>query len=200
MSLPRMRLIALGAPLAIVMGLAGIWIAKPSGVVLLKVARGTSVQVRLDQPLASDVSKPGDQFTATMIEPVWVDGKVAIPQGARIHGKVVDALPFGKPEGPARLRLTLNSIRMDHTVYELNTTDVAQYGSGYVDRHWEFAGSGSLPGELSSRGRGMLIGALPAARAGIIAPPVPETKDVRMPAEAPLEFRLIEPLVVPHKR
>ncbi|HVA01091.1 MAG TPA: hypothetical protein VMV34_05470, partial [Terriglobia bacterium] len=84
MTLPRLRYIAMGAPLAIVTGLAGVWIAKPSGVTSLTVARGTTVQIRLDESLASNQSKPGDQFGATLTEPVWVDGKVAIPQGARI--------------------------------------------------------------------------------------------------------------------
>lgn len=202
MTLPRLRYIALSAPLAIATGLAGVWIAKPSGVTRLTVVRGTSVQVRLDQPLASNQSRPGDRFEATLTAPVWVDGQVAIPEGAEIEGKVVDAFPSIKQEGPARLRLTLNSLKMNRMIYELHTTDVARYGSGYVNPHWEFAGGGAGPGALPSPlakgGRGMLIGA--PVGAGAAASPVLGSKNVRMPAETSLKFRLIEPLILPHKK
>jgi hypothetical protein len=198
MTLPRLRYIAMGAPLAIVTGLAGVWIAKPSHITGLTVARGTSVQIQLSQMLASDQSRPGDQFEATLTEPVLVDGEVAIPQGVRIRGKVVDVNPASKLEGPARLRLTLNSIQVNRMIYELHTTDVARYGGGYEIPLWQYADV--VSGPATKAGQGMLINAPVDSGAQTSKLPTSGSENVRLSAETPLKFRLIEPLILPHKR
>jgi hypothetical protein len=204
MTLPRLQYIAIGAPLAIATGLVVVWIAKPSGATGLTVPRGTSVQIRLGQSLASNQSRPGDQFDGILAKPVLVKDKVAIPVDAQIEGKVVDGCPSGKLAGPARLRLTLNSIKIKGKIYELHTTDVAQYGSGLVKGNCELAGSeadrAAVPGAVAGSGKGMRIGAPVGDSAGAAATGVPGGKNVRMPAETPLKFRLIEPLVLPHKK
>ena len=201
MTLPRLRLIAMSVPLVIATGVAGVWIAKPSGVTRVTVPRGAAVLVRLEQTLVSNRSTPGDPFEATLDRPVSVGGMVAIPAGAEIEGKVVDASPSGKGEGPARLRLTLNSIKLNRAIYELHTTDVARYGSGYVNSHWAFAGgAGTVPMPVARGGTGMLIAAPLGAGRVVSASPISASRNVRMPAETPLKFRLIEPLVLPHKR
>src|SRR5215470_14494536 len=46
----------------------------------------TSIQVTLDQALASNQSRPGDHFDATVAEPIAVGDRVVIPQGARVEG------------------------------------------------------------------------------------------------------------------
>jgi hypothetical protein len=196
----RLMYFAMSIPLAIAVGLAGIWVTKPPAVVSLTVPPGTSVKVRLDQALASDESRPGDEFEATLTDPVWVNGKVAIPQGAQVKGKVVDARASSGVQGAARLRLTLNSIDTNGGTYELHTTDVAQYGSGNEKQNWELAGGGTdggaLMGALAGGAKSTLIGAPVGAGARGAAPAITSPENVRMPAETQLKFRLIEPLVV----
>jgi len=200
MTLPNLRHIGLSIPLAIVAGLAGVWVAKPPAVRSVTIPPETSMSVRLDQTLASNQSRPGDQFDATLSGPVWVNGAVAIPEGARIKGKVVDARPSDSLEGTARLRVTLSYIKMNGKLYELHTTDVVQYGRGYKKRDREFAaggaGGGALRGALADRGKGDLIGSPVGTGAGVVGAATTGKKNVRMPVETPLNFRLIEPLVV----
>src|SRR5260370_40995266 len=61
----------------------------------------TAIHVTLDQALATNQSRPGDHFDATVSEPVVIDGKTVIPQGAHAEGLVVDARQSGRLMGRA---------------------------------------------------------------------------------------------------
>jgi len=52
---------------------------------------GTVITVRVAQALGSKTSKTGDSFSATVGDPVSVDGKVAIPASWPAQETVVDA-------------------------------------------------------------------------------------------------------------
>src|SRR5713226_1214448 len=52
----------------------------------LVVPADTVLSVVLDQTVSSKTSKDGDKFSATVESPVEVEGKVAIPKGARVDG------------------------------------------------------------------------------------------------------------------
>src|SRR5260370_28236170 len=54
------------------------------------------IAVVLDQTISSKSSRPGDRFSATVESPVEVEGKVAIPKGARAEGIVIDAKAAGR--------------------------------------------------------------------------------------------------------
>src|SRR5258708_11342231 len=49
----------------------------------LVVPADTVIAVVLDQTISSKASKSGDKFTATVESPIEIEGKVAIPKGAR---------------------------------------------------------------------------------------------------------------------
>ena len=59
--------------------------ATPSG---RDVPASTEMRATLDTPLSSRTSKPGDRFTATMVQPVSGRNGVVIPHGARVEGEV----------------------------------------------------------------------------------------------------------------
>jgi len=65
----------------------------------------TAIHVTLDHGLASNQSRSGDHFEATVSEPIVIDEHTVIPQGARAEGLVVDARPSGRWMGRARLEL-----------------------------------------------------------------------------------------------
>ncbi len=189
MILPKLRYVAISILLAVAAAFAGIWVTKPLSVARATVPSGTAVQVRLDQALASNQCRPGDQFAATLSEPVWVQGKTLIPEGARIIGKVVAAGDSGSLPGTEQLRLTLICIVMRGRSYELHTTDVAQYESGGRQSGWE----------LTSRrfNSGAVIATPTNAAAHTVDVVAGGESHVRMPADTPLKFKLIEPLALP---
>src|SRR5437016_4520198 len=54
----------------------------------IQVPAGTTVTVRLGNAVGSKISKSGDEFTATVAEPLEVGGKVVAAPGAAAQGVV----------------------------------------------------------------------------------------------------------------
>src|SRR3989454_9098277 len=77
------------------------------------VPAGTVITVRLANAVGSKLSNSGDQFNASVATPVEVAGKVVVPSGAEVSGKVVQAVPRGRFKGAAVLRLALESVAME---------------------------------------------------------------------------------------
>src|SRR5260370_12423615 len=122
----------------------------------------TPVRVTLDQALASNHSSPGDLFAATISEAVVVDGKVVIPQGARVQGRVLDAHASGRLVGRARLQLALESVEVDGKSYEIRTDSFFEVGGSH--KRWNLtaigggSGGGLIIGAIAGGARGALIG------------------------------------------
>src|SRR5215475_1277625 len=81
----------------------------------------TPIHVTLDQAVTSNENRPGDHFSATVSEPVVVDGKTIIPQGSRAEGVVVDAKRSGRLMGRARLQLALERVDIGDQAYDVRT-------------------------------------------------------------------------------
>ena len=91
---------------------------------------GTVVTVRLASAVGSKLSVNGDHFSATVAEPVEVDGKVVLPAGAEALGKVVEAVPQGRFKGAAELRLVLETVTVNNDSYDVHTSSVSRYLKG----------------------------------------------------------------------
>jgi len=52
------------------------------------VPAGTALMVKLETTLATFSNKPGDQFRGQLTQPISLDGKILIPAGAAIEGRV----------------------------------------------------------------------------------------------------------------
>jgi hypothetical protein len=166
----------------------------------LMVPANTVISVVLDQAVGSKISTPGQAFSATVQAPVEVDGKTAIPKGARASGIVKDAKPAGRFKGGAVLSLTLTSITVRNEDYNVQTTAPTENGTGKGKRTAGMvgggAGGGALIGGLAGGGKGALIGGLIGAAAGTGGAGLTGNRDITLPAETPLTFKLVEPLEI----
>ncbi len=164
----------------------------------------TVISVVLDQAVGSKISTPGQAFSATVQAPVAVDGKIAIPKGARASGIVKDAKPAGRFKGGAVLSLTLTSITVKNEDYNIQTSAPSQSSTGKGKRTAGMvgggAGGGALIGGLAGGGKGALIGGLIGAAAGTGGAGLTGNRDLTLPAETPLTFRLVEPLEIKPRR
>src|SRR6266404_3415407 len=61
----------------------------------------TVISVVLDETIGSKTSQPGQTFTASLREPVEVDGRVAIPKGPRASGIMHNPYPALRFQGSA---------------------------------------------------------------------------------------------------
>jgi hypothetical protein len=164
------------------------------------VPAGQHIVVRLNQPVGSKISTPGQAFSATVTQPVELNGRVVIPAGAEATGTVVEAVPRGRFKGGARLRLALNSIKVDGNTYKVQASAVGQSMAGKGKRSAVAigggAGLGALIGGLAGGGKGAAIGAAAGAGAGTAGAAFTGNKDIVLPAETTLSFKLTQPLEV----
>ena len=66
---------------------------------------GTILEARFSNASGSSISHPGDPIAATVIAPVTLNGRIAIPQGSTLRGSVETVKPVGL--GLKRLTATI---------------------------------------------------------------------------------------------
>ncbi|HVH87004.1 MAG TPA: hypothetical protein VM912_09780 [Terriglobales bacterium] len=161
---------------------------------------GTVITVRTAEALSSKTSQAGESFSATVARPVDVGGAMAIPDGARATGVVTVAHPLGRFKGGAALGLRLTSVEINGQNVPIDTTAVARTEKGKGKRSATFigggAGLGALIGGLAGGGKGAAIGALAGAGAGTAGTAFTGNKEITIPAEYALSFKLTKPVEV----
>lgn len=159
---------------------------------------GTTLTVRLGEAVGSKISSPGQSFTATLATPVDVGGKTIIPSGAAARGVVTDAKPLGRFKGGAVLQIKLNSVTVNGAEHSIETSAVTRAAKGKGKRTAVMtgggAGLGAIIGGLAGGGKGAAIGALAGAGAGGAGSAFTGNKDVVLPAESAVSFKLEAPL------
>lgn len=165
---------------------------------------GTDIRVRLDQDLGSKISQAGDSFTATVADPVVVNGQTVIPRDARADGTVIDAKPLGHFKGGALLEVRLERVHTKWGSYPVATSTIARAEKGKGKRSAILtgggAGLGALIGGLAGGGKGAAIGALAGGGAGAAGSAMTGNKQIFLPAETLLTFRLEHSVHITERR
>ncbi len=174
--------------------------AVPAAPATIELPAGTNIRVRLDQDLGSKISQPGDSFTATVADDVVVNGQTAIARGARADGTVIDAKALGKFKGGALLVVKLERVTTNYGSYPVSTSSVQRAEQGKGKRTALFAGGGAglgaLIGGLAGGGKGAAIGALAGGGAGTAGGAMTGNKQIVLPAETLLTFKLEQPVSI----
>jgi hypothetical protein len=160
---------------------------------------GTRLHVRLGQDLSSNKSQPGQSFTGSLAQAVVLKGVTVLPKGQRVTGTVIDAKAMGKFKGEALLTIELNTVGK----YNIETAQVERVEKGKGKRTAGFigggAGGGALIGGLAGGGKGALIGGLIGAGAGTAGTAMTGNKEIVLPAETVIAFKLARPKTVTGK-
>ena len=162
---------------------------------------GTELRIRIDQRISVKTSHAGEGFSGEIVEPVMAsDGSALIPKGARVKGMVDAAHRRGHFKGRSILELRLTSLELNGQEYPLKTADLQRTKKGKGKRSAAFIGSGAglgmLVGGVASGGVGLLVGGLVGGGAGTAAAGLTGNRDIDIPAEAIVQFRLASDLVV----
>lgn len=162
---------------------------------------GTNLMVRLGETLSTERNRAGDTFTATLDQPLVVDGFVLAEKGARAQGRVVESDRSGKVKGVALMQVELTQlttsdgqkIRVNTAFHEKkaeSTTkkDAAKVGIG--------AALGAAIGAIAGGGKGAGVGAGVGGAAGAGDVLLTRGKPVEFPVETRLTFRLADAVTV----
>ena len=166
----------------------------------MELPAGTELQVRLSDTVGSAQSRAGEKFEATLHAPVVVGNEVVLPKGASFSGRVTSSVPSGRLKTPARLSVTLASLEWKGATYPVTTSSVSRSVKSHKKRNLALigggGGAGALIGGLAGGGTGALIGAGAGAAAGTAGAYATGKKDVVLPAETLLTFRLQAPVKI----
>jgi hypothetical protein len=174
----------------------------PPHVVTLK--QGTMLRVRIGETIAASARQPGDEFLATLEEPLVIDGFIIADRGAHVQGRVVEAQPSGKVKGVARLGLELARIHTtDNQWVKIRTEEYVQEGKTAKKRDLAEviggSGLGALIGAAAGGGPGAAIGAATGGMAGGAVVMSQRGPDATVPVETRITFRVAQPVRITEK-
>lgn len=165
------------------------------------VPSGTRLSVRTIDAIDSAKNHVGDRFEASLEEPVTVDGRVVVPKGASVYGRLEDAKTSGTFTGRSELRLALTEIVVNgQTVplvsgeYELNGKS---RGASTAKRTIGGAAVGTIIGALAGGGKGAAIGAGTGGALGAGSEIITKGDQVKIPSETLLDFTLEQNVSMP---
>ena len=147
---------------------------------------GTSLFVRtVDQVSSSD--KTGKSFAARLDSNLVVKGKVVIPAGSKVYGRVESSRSAGRAFGQSKLALSLRKIVVDGHPVAIATGNYEQSGPRSGRKTAGRAAAGALVGVAFG---GPAAGAAIGAATGLIG----RGQSVDAPAGTLFEFRLTRPV------
>lgn len=175
---------------------------------------GTLVKVRLGQELSTVKTTAGTLFSGRLLESVLRDGRVLLPVGSLVSGRVTDVHGGRRVSGMASIHLQPMTVTLpDGTKYGLRAQviDTSEYRATKVDSEGTIfrkdhaketlavmtlaTGSGAAAGALVGGIPGAFIGA--GVGAGVsTALWLKQDRQTGLPANSEVTFALVSPMIV----
>lgn len=160
----------------------------------LVVPQGTPLTVRMIDSVDSQTNRLGDNFRASIEDPVVINGQTIIPRGADATVRLVDDKQSGKIAGKTVLTLAITTININGRPVDVTTGDVQQASGSRGARSAKVIGGatalGAIIGAAAGGGKGAAIGAGSGAAIGTGAELATKGQRVKIPSEARLTFTL----------
>jgi hypothetical protein len=171
----------------------------------LTIKSGTFVTVRINQVLDSDHSQAGDAFTATLEQPIVVDGFVVAQTGQTLQGRVSEATKAGRAKGVSHLGVQLMTLTLvDGQQAPLQSQMITRTGPTSVGRDaGAIAGTtavGAAAGAIGAGGTGAAIGAGAGAVVGTVGVLLTRGRPTILTPESVLTFQVQAPITVSTER
>jgi hypothetical protein len=158
---------------------------------------GTEIPVTTTETLSASRNNAGDTFTGVLRRSVVAPGgAVVFARGTQVSGVVAAAKGKGRFKGAGDLAIELTRIggtRVSTTEYEAANKGRGKRTAGFVGGG---GGLGALIGGIAGGGKGALIGGLAGAGAGTAGAAYTGSRDVVIPSESAITFRLTEPVTI----
>ena len=168
----------------------------------------TDLVVRTNEAINADSAAEGRTYSANVDRDI-VDrsGNVLVPRGSDAE-LIVRKVEEGGATGSPEMVLDLQSIKVGDQRYLVSAADLTRGGDTGLGRNRRTATMvgggavlGSVLGAIAGGGKGAAIGAIAGAAAGAGAQVLTRGREVKVPAETVLTFRLDKPVqLVPERR
>jgi hypothetical protein len=158
------------------------------------IPQGTSIWVRLQQPLDSGINKAGDSFRAILDRNIEVDGVVVAPRGSTLDGQISQVERAGRVQGRASMTMKLVQLIVENQSYPLQTVSLSNEAQSTKKKDATKvgigAGLGALIGGITGGGKGAAIGTAVGAGAGGATVVATRGDELRFESEHKLTFVL----------
>ena len=152
----------------------------------LTLPAGTELQLVLEGTLSSATSQVGDPVTARVARATSPDGRVVLPGGTVLKGRVYRADAAGRVKGKSRLSVDFDRITVRGVEHRLDTTAIDVEGPDSHGRDAAIIGGstvgGAIVGGILGGGSGAKKGAVVGVLGGTGAVLATRGKDVEIPA------------------
>jgi len=167
---------------------------RPQEPLRLTVPEGTQVILALTEPVSSQTAQVGDAVAAELTEAVEVDGRVALPAGTRLAGRVTEAVALRRVGGQAKLAFSFESLRVDGAEVPI-AAHFAREGKSETGKDAATIAAGAAIGiilgnQAKKNDRGKVIGGVVGAAAGTAAAAATDGETIELPAGTELRLTL----------
>ena len=179
---------------------------KPAAPAALVLPTGTHADMAATDTITSRTAKPGDPFTARVVEDVKnAAGRVVIPAGAVVHGTIADVKPAPNPNTPGTLTLAVSRVTIRGSDYpieaSIDSLETVHKGRGVTTGDAAKVGAGAAAGAILGRviggnKRGTIIGGIVGGAVGAGVAQTSKDSDIVLPAGAHINITLTKPLTV----
>ena len=162
---------------------------------------GTTVEIQTIDPIDSKKAQAGDEFQATLAQPLTWNSRVIAPTGTNVYLRLVQAQTSGQYKGQSELQLELARLELNGGQYPMHSSTYTVAGGSRSKDTAKTVGGGAIVGAIigaiAGGGKGAVIGGAAGAGAGGVYQGVTKAKQVRIPAETKLDFKLDKALKIP---
>lgn len=167
----------------------------------MTIPSGTQIAIRTNEVIDSKIASVQQTFSAVVDKDILdSSGALAIPKGSDAR-LIIRSTEGGSMTKASELVLDVESITVSGTRYLVTTGDVQQKGRQGIGANKRTAvivgggaALGTLLGAIAGGGKGAAIGAGIGAGAGAGAQVLTKGKEVKVPAETLLNFKLEQDL------
>jgi hypothetical protein len=173
---------------------------------MLRVGAGTTMDIAAADTISSRSAKVGDPFSARVVEDIKnAAGKVVIPAGSVVNGKITDVKPSPNPSTPGTLTLSVASVTVRGTSYPIEASvdsiETIHKGRGVTTGDAAKVGAGAAAGAILGRvlggnKKGTIVGGVIGGIAGAGVAASSKDSDIVLPAGAHIIIRLTKELAV----
>jgi hypothetical protein len=166
----------------------------------ITIPAGQSLLVRMIDGVDSSKNQVGDVFHASLETDLYIRDSLVARKGTDVYGRLAEVKEAGHLSGSAELQLELIRIVIDGHDYPLVSSDYSLKGQGRGSDTAKKVGGGAvfgaIIGAIAGGGKGAAIGAGAGSAAGAGIQVFTRGKQVKVPSETLLEFRLEQPATV----
>ncbi len=157
-----------------------------------EIPSGTTIKVRTIDRLSSEEARIGDNFHATLEEPITVNDKELYPRGADVIGRVVDVHKSGRLTEPGELDLVLNTVSSGAKTSSLRVEPLVMKGDSHGKSNATKIGGGAvlgaIIGAIAGGGKGAAVGTVAGGAAGTGAAAATGKREIEIASETVLSF------------